>query len=510
MLTQRLEERGRFVELDPVGIIDIGSNSIRLVVYEGAVRASTPLFNEKELCGLGRPVAASGRIGEQASKRAYRALRRFRALADRLDVTVVKAIATAAVRDAADGSTFIAACEKICGTPIDVLTGEEEACLAAQGIMMGFVDPAGFVGDLGGGSLELIEIGKEAMNEATTLPLGGLRLLENSGGKIDKAIAIADKQLAGVGWLAKGKKRPFYAVGGTWRSFAKLHMAQVDYPLRVMQGYSLKPAAALSLAAKLQKPDELAKLRGIGEVSKARREVLPFGAVVLERLLKVLQPSEIIVSVHGVREGVLFGLLPDSERRKDPLISFCQDYARLRSRSFVHAQELCAWTDVLFEPPNGMPESAQERRLRHAACLISDIGWRAHPDYRGEQSLNVVAHSALAGIDHPGRLFLAMSIYYRHAGQGADAGQHLSPRLKAAVPRSLQMRARIIGAAVRAAHMLSAGMAGIVPFTPLSLEGNTLAIDIPERFADIDGERLRRRFQTLAKLLDRKLVVRIV
>ena len=161
-------------------------------------------------------------------------------------------------------------------------------------------------------------------------------------------------------------------------------------------------------------------------------------------------------------------------------MSFCAEYAGLRSRSVEHACELCKWTDAIFEPP-GPKETAEERRLRHAACLISDIGWRSHPDYRGEQSLNLLAHAGLAGIDHPGRIFLALSIYYRHAGAGQSHGEDLSERLKAIVSKKVQKRARIVGAAVRVAHMLSIGVAGVIDETPLSYDGNKLVLTIPRR-----------------------------
>jgi exopolyphosphatase/guanosine-5'-triphosphate,3'-diphosphate pyrophosphatase len=195
------------------------------------------------------------------------------------------------------------------------------------------------------------------------------------------------------------------------------------------------------------------------------------------------------------------------ERAKDPLISFCEDYARLRSRSLEHARELCLWTDSLFGEPGGPPETPAERRLRHAACLISDIGWRAHPDYRGEQSLNVIAHAALGGIDHAGRIFLALAVYFRHAGPD-DKGDQLSERLKGAVSRRLLRRARIVGAAVRAAHMLSIGMPGVVDETPISYEGNRLVLRVPRAHAGLDGERLRSRFKTLAELLDKEVEIR--
>ena len=157
-------------------------------------------------------------------------------------------------------------------------------------------------------------------------------------------------------------------------------------------------------------------MKGMAKIAKPRREVLPAGALVLERLLKHLQPREVMFSVFGIREGLLYGQLSEAERRKDPLLSFCADYARLRSRSAEHAAELCRWTDALFQPP-GPAETEDERRLRWAACLLSDISWRAHPDYRAEQSLILIAQSALAAIDHPGRVFLAFASYFRHLGR---------------------------------------------------------------------------------------------
>ena len=202
--------------------------------------------------------------------------------------------------------------------------------------------------------------------------------------------------------------------------------------------------------------------------------------------------------------------MSESERRKDPLLSFCAEFALQRSRDAEHAIELCNWTDALFEGP-GPKETDEERRLRHAACLLSDTGWRAHPDYRGEQSLILIAHAALAGIDHPGRVFLAFAIYFRHVGIGADAegGEQLSEKLKEIVSKKQFRRARIIGAAIRAAHMLSIGRSGIIDETPSSYEGNKLVLTIPKAHAALDGERLRRRFAALAELMERVPEVRV-
>lgn len=508
-MSHALEERGRFSELEPVGVIDIGSNSVRLVVYEGAVRSPTPLFNEKVLCGLGRSVATTGKLGEPAVSRALASLARFKAIARTLDAKYVRAIATAAVREAKDGADFIRRAEAACGVRVEVLSGEQEAELAARGIMMGFREPDGIAGDLGGGSLELIDIAAERLNGAVTLPLGGLRLIDTTGDRIEKALEAADEAIGKVPWIAKGRGRTFYAVGGTWRALAKLHMEHSDYPLHVMHGYAITTREALQFCERIRRAKKLSAIEGMDEISRPRREVLPYGAMVLERLLKRLEPKEVVFSVFGIREGLVFNVLPERERRKDPLLSFCEDYARLRSRSVQHAYELIEWTDVLFMEP-GPGETTEERRHRQAACLMSDIGWRAHPDYRGEQSLNVIAHAALGGIDHPGRIYLALSVYFRHVGSGEADLDDLSSRLKALVPRRTLKRARILGAAIRTAHMLSIGRAGTIPDTPLAYDKGKLVLTLPRAYAPLDGERLRRRFEALAQLLEKEPDVRIV
>ncbi|MET0640182.1 MAG: Ppx/GppA phosphatase family protein [Hyphomicrobium sp.] len=496
----------RTAEMEPIGVVDIGSNSVRLVVYEGAVRAPTPVFNEKILCGLGRSVATTGSLGVDAVDRALAALVRFKVIARILRVKNIRVIATAAVRDAQNGREFIERGEKAIGTRIEILSGETEARLAAQGIMMGFIDADGIAGDLGGGSLELIDLAQDRLNDAATLPLGGLRLIDTTGNKIERAVEIIDNAVASLPWLRNGAGRTFYAVGGTWRALAKLQMERVDYPLRVMQGYRLTTREALDLCEQFRKSKKPLDLPGIGGIARARREVLPFGALVLERLLRQMEPRQIVFSVFGIREGLIYGLLPSHEKARDPLLSFCEDYATLRARSVEHAFELCTWTDQLFSDP-ALEETADERRLRHAACLLSDVGWRTHPDYRGEQSVNIIAHAGLGGVDHQGRIFLALSVFHRHE-TSEEHGAELD-RLRSLVTKRVQRRARIVGAALRAAHMLSIGMAGVIDQTPLSYDDGALVLTLPLAYAALDGERLRRRFGGLAELMGKRAEVRI-
>lgn len=488
----------------PVAVVDIGSNSVRLIVYDGATRAPAPIYNEKVLCGLGRTIATTGMLAADGVSRALRELRRFRALIDQLEAERVKVIATAAAREAENGPEFIAQAERILGRHVTMLSGTMEAELAALGIVSGIYAADGFAGDLGGGSLELIDVRGGRLSDAVTMPLGGLRLIDESGGNLKKARDIVDAEFSKVPWLEKGRGRDFYAIGGTWRALARLHMTQTDYPLSVMHNYRISAEEALKFSALLDHQSQ-SSLAGIRDISSARRETVPYGALVLERLIKQMKPRSMVISVLGIREGLLYSLLSDEEREKDPLLEACADLARQRSRSIDNAYELCDWTDALFRAP-GPVETPEQKRLRYAACLLSDIGWRAHPDYRGAQSLNLVAHGDFVGVDHPGRAFLALTAYYRNEGLVKD---DLSQRLVELVDKDTLKRARILGAAFRAAHMVAAAMPGVLPNTPLSYEGNRLIWQLPEPYSNLEGERVERRFKALANLLDREPEIRV-
>ncbi len=489
----------------PVAVIDIGSNSVRLVVFEGAKRNPVPLFNEKVLCGLGRSLATTGRLDDEGVKRALRAFHRFRAIADQLGVVRMDVIATAAARESENGPDFIQRVRKILKTDIAVISGKQEAHLAAAGVISGFPDASGMAADLGGGSLEIIGIHKKkGATGGVTLPLGGLRLIDQSGGCLKKARKIVDAGLAKVDWLEKGKGCPFYAVGGTWRAFARLHMTQIQYPLSVMHGYKIPVEEALRFARVV---DHLSpsSLEGVEALPRARRETLPYGVLVLERLLKLMRPSEFIVSAFGVREGLLYSMLSEQEQKRDPLIVACDELASLRSRSPEQAWELFAWTDALFASP-GPNETQEQRRLRHATCLLSDIGWRTHPDYRSTQSLSLIAQANFAGLDHPGRAFLALSVYYRNGGLISPEYSH---RLHQLIDEETLSRARIIGAAARAADMISAAMPGVIAQAPVFYEGDKLVLRLPKKFAALEGERLDEKFAVLAGELDRTHEIRI-
>ena len=384
-----------------------------------------------------------------------------------------------------------------------MLSGGQEAELTALGVISGVHRADGVVGDLGGGSLELVDVRGTRARHGVTRPLGGLALADISGKSVKKAEKFVKKSLSGLPVLKACEDRNFYAVGGTWRSVARLHMWQTGYPLHVMHGYAIPADEALEFAKLVHRVD-VDTLSNIEVVNNARRPLLPYAALVLEYILRIGKPRQVVFSALGVREGLLYSLLNKKDKEKDALIEAARHLNQLRSRSPQHGEELIGWTDRFFAT-SGLEETAEERRLRHAACLLADIGWRAHPDYRGEQSLNIIAHGGFSGIDHQGRAYLALSVFFRHVGLVMD--DELSPRLRELVSTRLLDRARVLGAALRLAYVVSAAMPGVLPKTPLAIERHRLALRLPGDYAALAGERVMNRLRSLARLIGREPVL---
>jgi exopolyphosphatase/guanosine-5'-triphosphate,3'-diphosphate pyrophosphatase len=447
-------------------------------------------------------VQTTGLLAQDAVDKALAALRRFRTLCDRIDVPGLWVIATAACRDASNGKAFVEEAQRICGTKIEVISGKREAELSALGVVSGFHRPDGLVGDLGGGSLELTDIHGHRVHAGVTLPLGGLALQDVSKKSLKRAEKLVKKALGETRLLEGGKGRSFYAIGGTWRALARLHMWQKGYPLHVMHGYVIPAKEAFDFSGLVHRVDA-ETLSQIEVVADARRPLLAYAALVLEHLIAAARPKDIVISALGVREGLLYSMLDAEERRKDPLIAAAQELNVLRSRSPAHGQELITWTDR-FMASTGLEETAEERRLRHAACLLADIGWRAHPDYRGEQSLNIIANAAFVGIDHPGRAYLALAVFFRHVGL---LDEELSPRLRELASTRMLDRARVLGAALRVAYLVSASTTGVLPKTPMAVERGRLVLRFENGLKTLAGERVFVRLRQLARLIGREPVM---
>ena len=495
---------GRRMGQGAVGVIDVGSNSVRLVLYERASRAPTVLFNEKVMAALGEELADEKRLSEPSMERALVAIRRFVLLAGRAGAEPVTIVATAAARVAANGPDFIANVERLTGVTVRVLDGREEAEMAARGVLCGFWRPDGVVGDLGGGSLEVIDVGEDGLGTGESFPLGTLQLRADAKGAVGAGAQIAEEVLADSRQLRLLAGRSFYAVGGTWRSLARLHMAETGYPVSVMHHYTVPAEEMAAFCTRVIK-DGLDAMPHASVVSKARRPLVPWGAAALRAVLAQGRPDVFVASALGVREGLIYSVLDEAEKARDPLLLSCEELAILRSRSPQHASELIDWTAQVFAAL-GLRENEGERRLRAAACLLSDIGWRAHPDYRGDQAIAIISNVALYGIDHPGRGYLALALYERYGGM-ADGQSR--PAAEALCSPRLVQRAQVLAAAFRVAYVVAPGLPGILHRTRVIAEGDQVALWLPDDLAELDGERPRRRVRQLAKLVGAEGAVQV-
>ena len=477
----------------PVAVIDIGSNSVRQVIYEGLTRAPAVLFNEKVLCGLGKGLADRGRLDDTAVERAGEAIRRFKALGRQVGVSQTHILATAAARDAQNGRQFVKKIEEICQNKVVVLTGEMEALYSANGIKAGFRHPQGIVGDMGGGSLEFANVG-DGINDGQTFPLGGLRLRDLSGGNLKKAQQITARYLdqCNVEW-AEGK-RNFFAVGGTWRSLAKLHINHNDYPLQVVHHYSVG-AGEFAEFCDVVVGQDIDEIRGIESVSKNRQSLLQFGAIVLAQSLRHLDASQILFSSLGVREGFLYSKLEKNERKKDMLLEAAWDLAILRARSPAHSKELADWSQKAFTAL-GIDESEDERRYRVAACYLADIGWRAHPDYRATQSLGIISNAGFVGLSHEGRAYLSLANFHRYQGLGQGVKV---PAIASLAGKRATIRARLLAALFRVGYLYSASTPGILPQIEFEKTGDGATMKLPAKIADLTGERPDLRLRQLSR-----------
>ena len=494
--------QGRIKGARPVAVLDIGSNSVRLVVYERHARSLTPLYNEKTACALGRGLAQTGKIAYENIDRALTAIQRFALVSKLMRVGTTHILATSAVREASNSKAFVNAVEEIMGAKVTVLSGAEEAHFAALGAISGMPAFDGIVGDLGGGSLELSSISAGADSTGETHELGVIRLQDDSQASPSKAAGLAKRRLKKSQLLDGKGGGSFCAIGGTWRSLAKIHQVLRNYPLHMVQHYEVGAADMLELCEQIIEATSSSKSYPGSELaSSSRRDLVPYGAAVLAELLKAGKFSTVVFSALGVREGYLFGLLDADERAIDPLMQQAEDVNVLRSRSPQHADDLVEFSRGVLGTL-GIKESAEEERLRRAACYLADIGWRGHPDYRGEQAVDMVAYGAATGIDHPGRAFLAEVLAVRYMGLKQKS---ISADVLALSGAALSARARLLGAIFRVGYPMSAAMPGILPRVRFELDGAILKLVLPEDLAFLDGEHLRGRLDQLAGVAGFKL-----
>lgn len=485
--------RRRTADEPLTGIIDIGSNSIRLVVYRGISRTPPILFNEKIMAGLGRGVAATGRLSEEGLTAAEDAIARFALLCNDMRVDRLRAVATAAVREATNSQEFLDRIYKRCGIDIDVISGEAEARFAALGVLAGIPQADGVVGDLGGGSLELVRVAGGRTHERVSLPIGSLKLdaVRKKGAR--QLSTFVRRALDKVSWTDVGRGKPFYMVGGSWRALAQLHMFLTEHPLPVVHQYSMTPDTAdrLVRAVTQMQPKTL---KSVPNISTSRVPSLPGAAVLLRAVTRKLGSSRLIASAYGLREGLLFDSLPPRIQAQDPLVAAARAEGERQGRFPEHGDILMAWMNGLFAP-----ETPADERLRQVACLLSDVAWRAHPDFRAERAVDVALHGHWTAITSDERTMLAAALF---ACFGGSAGHPIVELLHHLADAAALRRAWLWGLALRLGQRLSGGTAEALVGSHLYRDGAELVLTLAPHHAALFGDAVSRRLRALAQAMN--------
>ncbi|MSP82755.1 MAG: Ppx/GppA family phosphatase [Alphaproteobacteria bacterium] len=479
-----------------IAVVDIGSNSVRLVVFDGLKRMPLVLHNEKVTCELGRGLGTTGRLEPAAIEKTVASVTRFVDQAQGWGAGRITLLATAAVRDAVNGPVLTQQLTERLRLPVAVLSGAQEAKLSAMGVVFGEPRAQGIMGDLGGGSLEFVALDNGRPGRNATLPLGPLRLMGIADVPTSATARDAiDGPLADLAWLPQSSGQTFYAVGGAWRSLARLHMDQVDHPLRIIHHYRISRAEAEDVCGLVVRLGRQS-LRRIVAVSRNRLDVLPWAALTLQRILAAVAPTEVVFSANGLREGYLLSLLPPALRRLDPLIAACRDMVAGRDRMASQGDAVFRWMSPIF------PEEPEaETRLRHAASILGDMAWRDHPEYRAESSFLAALRFPYNCIAHDERAFLAIALLARY---GASVELDLARGARSLLDGEAVKRAVVLGLALRLARTLAEGSATWFTAWTLRLDSKRLVIEPTgsARTPELgDGE--QRRFAALAAALGR-------
>jgi exopolyphosphatase/guanosine-5'-triphosphate,3'-diphosphate pyrophosphatase len=477
-------------QADPTGIIDIGSNSVRLVVYAGPARIPTPIFNEKVLAGLGTGLQQGGRLHDEAREKALGALERFKLLLDHMRVKHTQTVATAAIRDAEDGPEFVREVERI-GLQCKVLSATEEAALAGEGVLSGIPDASGIVGDLGGGSLELVEVGSGVTSGSLSLPLGVLRLDASPEGE-GAARKLLQDALRKSSLKSAARGRALYMVGGSWRALARIDMLATDFPLPITHQYRMKPGRAKELRKLVRTADP-----HFGSAAAAPRLAsAPAAAMLLELLVDELEPSQLVVSTYGIREGLLYSRLAGHAREVDPLIAEARDAGGGEHRFGQHGDLLDAWIAPLFD------DEPKMRRLRLTSCLLADVAWQSNPGFRADRGIEMALHGNWVAINPAGRVIIAQAL-------SASFGRDRLPdsRLIQLAKDEQLSRARCWGEAMRLGQRLSGGVGSVLKRTSLSVANGALELRVRRGEEALVGDQVQRRLLRLAELLGREPVI---
>ena len=472
-----------------MALIDIGSSSVRLVIYSDHCRAARVLFNEKHTCDLAEDLEVSGGLLPDTIQRAIAAIRRFATVVQHREIpwTDVHLFATSAVRDANNAATFINEVQQILPATLKVLSGDDEARLSAYGVAYNHPEAVGVVGDLGGGSLELAEIDvidADPLGQSLSLPFGAVRfktLLQQDPATLQKRVAAG---LADVPWISAHSTERFYAVGGSWRNLGLLHLSMSSYPLAIIGGYRVARTELRDFLAQVQVMP-VAKIEGCRGISRKRAAMLPFAAMLLEAVLQRGQFAEVEFSAMSLRDGCFYVRLPDSEQQVDPLIRGCSCYL---SPSYQHAEAEALYR---FSKPIAQAIPTVSPRIHKALCLLGNIAQSDHPEFRVEHALIRVLHLAAPMLSHQDRAWLAVAVASRY-GRIPDRLM-TTKTVRFLLSESDYSSAGALGRVLRLGHSLSGGATNLLALCRLSWDHARVTLDVPRDIAYLLSERVERR-----------------
>ncbi len=473
---------------NPFAVIDIGSNSVRMVVYHAQDRVPMPLFNEKYYCGLARDLETTGKLSPKGVALAHQALARFTLMLERFHIKDAPVIATAAIREAKDGKAFVKELKNRHGLQVKIIDGKREATLAGLGIMGSMWRPEGLCADLGGGSLELALIEGGEVTHTHSLPLGALRLLSQFGGATQEMHDYLQDQLGHIKWLKKSCAKQCYAIGGGFRSIAKLHMRQQAAPLKLVHEYTMSAAQLTKIHNAIAPLDEAA-LAALPGISSKRSATLPIASLVLSSLLEISGAKRNVFSVAGIREGLMHEQLSAKERRADPLLASAQVLSKIAGRKGRYAKELYQWMQPLFAD-----EKKAHSRLRLALCHISEIAWTIDPNFRAEWAYLRIIQSDMKGLSHPERAMLALALFHRYQVKLKKDYAEL-----ALLTDAQKHWAQMVGIAANLAFQLSGGQGGNLYHAQLAInEDGTPSLRIDSAAKGLYTEMVEKRLEGLS------------
>ena len=488
-----------YTKLQRTGIVDIGSNTVRLVVFDGPSRSPRYFYNEKVNCGLGVGLRQTKFLNNKGKQKAYKAIQRFCAVLKTMSIVEIYFVATSAIRDAKNGSEFIESLEKKFNIKIHVISGKEEGLLAASGVLLGWPKATGIVCDIGGSSLELAYLENGKIKTAQSFELGPLALQDyHVLGK--SKLEVIKLKLSKINKSFPNKINSLFLVGGCWRGLAKIHMNLTNYPLKVLQGYKVL-VKNFDPTLEFISNTKNSELLQITSSSEERVKLLPDACIVLKAIYEKFCPRELFFSGYGIREGIIFCQFNKEIKKLDPLLQACFYLEKNRSRYPGFGKILFEWLLPIFPKIDN-----KQKKIFLAACYLHDTFWQAHPDYRSEVCFETVTGANLGGIDHSGRIFLALSLMSRY--KKTDLNK-IDKKYLLLLNKKKIKQAIILGACMRLGAMLSVNILENLRKTKIYTKEKTLYLEMMEK-DNLLGDSVEKRLNHLGNLMNFKSKINLV